>query len=275
LLTFVTCQAPNSEPLYEAIAKHLSATTRIHVRYDGRSSWQERYSMLTHGEAQLGVVCGLPYVRQADAPSPAYQPLAAPVMADARYGGRPVYLSDVVVRASSPLHHFDDLEGATWAYNEPDSHSGAGVVGFELARRGLTYDYFAKVIESGAHQRTIELILEGAVDASAIDSTVLAIEVSRHPELASALRTIETWGPSPAPPIVASTALDQAVRARLRGGLTSMHQTEEGAAALSIGLVERLAPMNDADYDPIREMADLAAQAGLLPPPKVGLPGSL
>jgi ABC-type nitrate/sulfonate/bicarbonate transport system substrate-binding protein len=54
--------------------------------------------------------------------------LAAPLPAGARYGGKPIYFSDVVVRRDSPYQTFADLRGVTWGYNEPGSQSGYNVV---------------------------------------------------------------------------------------------------------------------------------------------------
>ncbi len=62
--------------------------------------------------------------------------LAAPVMAAERYQGQPVYYSDIVVHHASRFQTFADLRNATWAYNEPHSHSGYHVVRFHLAQTG-------------------------------------------------------------------------------------------------------------------------------------------
>jgi phosphonate transport system substrate-binding protein len=90
------------------------------------------------------------------------------------YKDRPVYFSDVVVRRDSKFHTFADLRGASWAYNEPGSHSGYNVVGYHLATLGEGSGYFGQVVESGAHQVSLQMILDGRIDASAIDSLVSA-----------------------------------------------------------------------------------------------------
>ena len=100
--------------------------------------------------------------------------LAVPVPAGPRYHGRPIYFSDVIVRKQSPFQTFADLRGAAWAYNEPRTlHSGYNVVRAYLAELGERDGYFGGVVESGAHQPSIEMIVDGRADCSAIDSTVL------------------------------------------------------------------------------------------------------
>ena len=124
-----------------------------------------------------------------------------------------MYFSDVVVRRDSVYQSFRDLRGATWAYNEPRSHSGFNVVRAHLADIGEFDGFFAAAVESGAHANSLQMILSGAVDGAAIDSTVLEWVGSQRDDLADAIRVIETIGPSPIPPWVISVRLRLARRA--------------------------------------------------------------
>lgn len=180
--------------------------------------------------------------------------LAAPVIKGARYGGRPIYYSDVIVAAESGFQSFADLRGASWAYNDRRSHSGYGVTLYHLARLGETRGYFGSVVASGAHQRSIRMVADGEVDASAIDSHLLAVELREHPELAPRLRIIDALGPSSIQPVVAAAGLPREVKADLRRILLEMGDDPRGRPALDFGSVERFAPVEDADYDDIREM---------------------
>jgi len=254
-LKLVSLMAENSAFLYRGMAAYLARRTGLPVEVDESVCWQERERMLDRGEAHLGFICGLPYVRKVDRPRPTVELLAAPVMRGARYGGRPVYFSDVVVRRDSPFHCFADLRGASWAYNEPGSQSGYNLTRCHLARLGETDGYFGRVVEAGAHQRSIRMVVEGAVDASSIDSTVLELELALHPELAPLLRVVETFGPSAIPPAVASTTLDPDLRRLLRQALLHMHEDAEGRALLASAGIDRLAPISDSAYDDVRQMA--------------------
>src|SRR5690606_17463486 len=127
-LTLTTCMAPNMDRLCRDLADYLAARLSIPVRAVLDPPWQERERLFDAGQIDLCWICGLPYVRKADRTPGRIAPLVAPVMAGRRYGGQPVYFSDVVVRHDSPYRHLSDLAGASWAYNEPGSHSGYGVV---------------------------------------------------------------------------------------------------------------------------------------------------
>ena len=210
------------------------------------------------GMIQVCWICGLPYVWKADRPNPEIELLAAPVMADARYDDRPIYFSDVVVRRDSPYGSFADLQGAVWAYNEPGSHSGYNLTRAHLATLGHTSGFFGRVLEAGAHQTALQLILDGAIDASAIDSTVLAFELQQHPHFAGQIRVIETLGPSPIPPWVVRRELPAALRQMLRQALLGMKNEREGRAILRQWSIARMETAVDTDYDPIRKMARAA-----------------
>src|SRR4029453_9213036 len=197
---FASLAADNAAPFYRGLVQYLSSALGPPVRLLDQVPWQAREQALHRGQAQLGAVCGLQYVRAEHA----LELLGAPVMRGQRYGGRPIYFSDVVVRRDLPANSFDALKGARFAVNEPTSHSGYGIVRYALARRGYDGSFFGEVIESEAHERSLELILNAQVDAASIYSTVLETELRKRPRLAEKLRVVATLGPSPSPPLVAS-----------------------------------------------------------------------
>ena len=260
-LTLTTCQAPNMDFLCRDLADYLSARLDTPVRAVLDVPWQERQRLFDAGEIDLGWICGLPYVVRADANPGRFFPVVAPVMLGGRYASRPVYFSDVVVRADSHFLGLDDLRGAAWAYNEPGSHSGYGVVRWALAQRGETLAFFGRVVESGAHQASLQMILRGEIDASAIDSTVLEQEIKDDPSIAGRIRVIDTFGPSPIPPWVSSMRTPFDLRNKLRKVLTGMAALSTGRELLARAGISRFASVEDADYDPVREMRRIASEA--------------
>jgi phosphonate transport system substrate-binding protein len=251
-LRFITFLAPNVRPVYEFIAGHvgqrLSCATEL---VDGDS-----YDQVAR--ADVAFLCGLPYVRLMEQKKPPVELLAAPVLQGPRYGGRPIYFSDIIVHRDSRFHTFADLRGARWAYNEPNSHSGDGVVRYQLAQMGETHAYFGRVIESGWHERSIRWVAARRVDASAIDSQVLAVALREHPYLVRRLRVIDTLGPSTIQPVVAARRMPQALKAQLRTLLVELHQSRAAREPLAHVGVERFVAMEDTDYDDIREMLAVA-----------------
>ena len=173
------------------------------------------FDQFERGEADLGVICGLPYVWLAARRPRPVEPLAAPVLAGDRYGGRPVYYSDVIVRRDSPIRSLEELRGCSWAYNEPASHSGHTVTLYSLVRMGARPGFFGRVVEAGFHQRAIRLVHAGVMDAAAIDSQVLAVELRDHPDL-TGLRVVGSFGPSTIQPVVAASCLPGRLKEQVR-----------------------------------------------------------
>ncbi|HVN55238.1 MAG TPA: PhnD/SsuA/transferrin family substrate-binding protein [Anaerolineaceae bacterium] len=254
-LTLSTVQAPNMDFFCRDLADYLSDHLHIPVHFLIDLPWTERDHLLDEGKIDLCWICGLPYVRKADRSPGAITPIVAPVMVASRYQDRPIYFSDVVVHRDSPFQTLDDLQGAAWAYNEPGSQSGYGVVRYALAVRGETLGFFGRVIESGAHQTSLQMILRREVDASAIDSTVLEQELNDDPDIGSRIRVIDTFGPSPIPPWVVTERASLQMRQSLQEILTGMDSRPAGRAILEKACIARFARVDDRDYDPIREMA--------------------
>lgn len=261
-MKFTSSQAPGADCFVGEVARFIGERLGIRVEVVLDIPWQEREQRFDRGDIDVCWMCGWPYALRADGLPASVDPIAAPVMAEPRYDDRPVYFSDVVVRADSAFTSFEDLRGTRWAFNEPRSHSGYNVVRHFMASRRIAEPFFSSMLESGAHQTSIDLIASGEVDASAVDSTVLEAILRRRPELRPLLRVIETIGPSPAPPWVARASLPRHLRDALRTQFATMHEFG-GRAILESAGVKRFAAVGDADYDAIRHMAAVSSRFAL------------
>ena len=256
-LRFATFLAPNMFSVYQFISRWIATKLGCAIEFFSGSCYQQLAT-----EVDAAFVCGLAYVelsRHNDSP---LEPLVAPVLHGKRYGGRPIYFSDVIVRRDRSFRSFADLRGRSWSYNEPYSHSGYGITRFELVRRGETRGFFGKVVLAGYHERSICLVRSGAVDASAIDSQVLAMAYRDHPELSHQLRVIDSFGPSTIQPLVVSRRLPYRLRADLRKVLVEMGEDPAAQAALAHGFIKQFVSVSDASYDDIRHMFAAAEDAG-------------
>ena len=198
----------------------------------------------------------------ADLHPPAVEPLAAPLLIGDRYADRPVYYSDVIVRHDSPVTCLEELRGCSWAYNEPASHSGHTVTLYSLVGMGARPGFFARVVQAGFHQRAIRLVHTGAVDAAAIDSQVLAIELRDHPKLADQLSVIGAFGPSTIQPVVAASRLADRLKVEVQELLVELGEDPTARTALDHGFIERFAAVDDRGYDDIRAMLATIQTAG-------------
>lgn len=257
-LRFGTFLAPNIMPVYEAVTeevgRRLGIETELFIETD--------YEACARDENEVCFVCSLPYAefeRQGIAPA---IPIAAPVLMGERYAGRPIYFSDVIVHRDSPFQSFLDLRGHSWAYNEPLSHSGYGITRYHPVEIGETHGFFSEVIEAGFHETSMRLVAAQEVDASAIDSQVLAMAMRDHPSLARSRRIIDSFGPSTIQPVAVSKRVPVKLCAEIQQVLMTMHEDPATRELLALGMVERFAPVDASSYDDIRMMRDACEAAG-------------
>jgi len=247
--------AESVDPFCASIVELLADKLSITIELVHDISWQERERLFDSGHIHICWICGLPYILKRDHGRPPVELLAAPVMQGKRYQNSPVYFSDVVVLSGSRFKTFEDLRGARWAYNEPRSHSGYEVVRERLSKMNETLSFFEQVVESGAHHISLDMILAGRIDGSAIDSTVLESLLEQRPEIARRLSAIETLGPSPMPPWICHGKLPAGIRDKVKSILLAMHLDQRGRRLLDSARVSHFAPVEDRFYDPIRQCA--------------------
>jgi phosphonate transport system substrate-binding protein len=253
--------APGVEPLYAFLAGYLADRIGRRAEFVVAGS----YARCAQDLDDVCFVCSIPYLLFAAAGRIDMEVVAAPVLEGDRYAGRPIYFSDVIVSSASPHRSFGDLRGATWAYNEPFSHSGYVTVLHHLATLGEEGSYFGRTVEAGHHQEAIRMVADGRIDAAAIDSQVLDIELRDHPHLAGAVHRIGVIGPSTIQPVVVSRSrLTAAERRAITDALLGVADDPEAREPLRRALVQRFAAVDDGSYDDIRRMFRRVRVAGLL-----------
>jgi phosphonate transport system substrate-binding protein len=193
-----TFLAPNIVPVYQAITDELG----LRLGIDTQLVVETDYECCRRDVNDICFICSLSYMsfeRQGIAPA---VPIAPPVLKGARYSGRPIYFSDVIVARESSFHNFQDLRGQSWAYNERLSQSGYGITRYHLVKLGETHGFFSEVVNAGFHEEAIKMVAEGRVAGSAIDSQVLAVAMRHDPALPRAIRIVGALGPSTIQPVV-------------------------------------------------------------------------
>ncbi|MBW3656312.1 MAG: PhnD/SsuA/transferrin family substrate-binding protein [Gemmatimonadetes bacterium] len=169
----------------------------------------------------LAMMCGLPYSQR----SPKPLLLAAPVPSPARYGGKPVYMTDVVVRADAGYRSIEETFGGVVGYTLADSMSG-GVAfarflsGWRAVRGGRLY---RGAVGNLIHARgVIEALADGRIDVGPLDSYYHDLLRANDPGFAAQVRVIASTAPMPIPPLVATAPLAAAEADRLRHALAEV-----------------------------------------------------
>ena len=259
LLTYLSPGLPLA--LFGAVADHLRRCPElggcgIALASEERVSGPEQSSVdrsedpFSRGEADLGFMCAPTYLRLREREHPPAELLGvAPVFADGRTGGRPVYFCDVIVRRGSPARSFWDLKGSTWAYNDSCSLSGHGGLAARLGSPEKAGRFFGRTIRSGSHPASVQLVADGRADVASIDSNVLSILQEQTPTLGDEVRVLESWGPYPIQPVVVRADLDAALKVVLHESLLSTEDDPLTRPKLEAFGLKRFVAVGEEDYD--------------------------
>ncbi len=215
----------------------------------------------TRPDLGCAFMCGWPFVRGvADV-----VPVAAPVLADARAAGRPVYWTDLVVRTDSAACGIENLRGQRVAYTVRDSQSGFNALRHHL--RGIPGAkplFGAEVGPVFTPRRAIEAVVDRRAHAAPIDSIAHALLRLHDPALAVQVRVVAQTEATAAPLLVAGVGADPGAVRALRTALLGLHQDAEGRAVLARLALRRFTePLPHAEYHVMEDRARDAEAAGI------------
>lgn len=172
------------------------------------------------------------------------------------------YRSAFVVREDDPATDLSGLFGRRAAANGPDSQSGCNVLRAAVAPLAKDGRFFAEVLWSGAHRKSVAAVRTGAADVAAIDAVTLAL-VSRHaPTETAGLRVLGWSGSAPALPYATRRDIPPDLRERLTAALLRAAADPGAAESRAALLLESLTPIADHAYTEIPEMRRQAEQQG-------------
>jgi ABC-type phosphate/phosphonate transport system substrate-binding protein len=202
--------------------------------------------------ADLGCVfmCGWPWTMATPRPTL----LAAPIPDFARYGDRPIYVTDFAVRAADPARRLADTFGGRIGWTVEHSHSG-----FNAPRRHLMRYrtgerprlYQEAVGRLMSPRGVIDALLAGSIDVGPLDGFWLDLFRRHCPDEAARLRVIESTDPAPIPPLVASAAVPDESAARIRRALLTLHEDATVGDLLHAVGVARFVAVEPAAYEAV------------------------
>ncbi|KAA2237603.1 phosphate/phosphite/phosphonate ABC transporter substrate-binding protein [Salinarimonas soli] len=205
----------------------------------------------------LAFACGYPFATDRFP----LRPVAAPVPAGRRYGGRPVYATDLVARADGPLHGLEDSFGGRIGWTVEHSQSGFNAVRAHLAAIGAPR-YREAVGPLVTPRRVIEAVLDGRIDVGPLDSYVHDLLTRHEPDVAARLRTLATTPLTPMPLLVASAGVADGIVDRLREALVGIAEDGPARTLLEPLGLSGFAPVSAGDYATLLDAARGADAAG-------------
>lgn len=187
----------------------------------GRRGYGEVLELLQGGRADLAFLCTL-------AAAKAVVEGYGEVIAQSVPASWTRYRSVVIVAASSDRQSLGDLAGATMAFVDPLSNTGYLRPIQELRRRGYRPEIFlGKILFTYAHDRAVEAVTRGLVEAAAVDGMVLDAMVRKDAGLKEKIRVIWEGPVDPPPPVVVRKGLTPEAKRHLLDRLKEAGQLPE------------------------------------------------
>ena len=213
--------------------------------------------------SDLGVVqmCGLPASLRA--PSPIV--LAAPLPSLPRYGGKPVYMSDLAVRADSRFQRLEDTFDSVAGYTLKDSQSGYFAFRYYLLTKHPQATYHRIVGGLLNPRGVVKALAAGDIDVGPLDGYVWDLIRAGDPAFAAQVRVIASTDPTPMPPLIATAALKKDEVERLRDAFRNVHQEKSLDGPRNNLLIDRFVVPDLAVYDETKRRAAIVEKAAEWP----------
>lgn len=205
--------------------KYLEGKSRRPVEFIQRQSYREITDLLMKERIDAAWICGYPFVKYKDE----LRLLAVPL-----YKGKPLYQSYMIVPVSdTTTKGIEDLQGAVFAYSDPDSNSGFLVPQVDLLKKGIDpKHFFSKTFFTWSHRDVVVAVAEGLANGGAVDGYVWDTLAQTHPELTKRTRIVSRSEWFGFPPFASRTGLSGASFRLIQDILINMKNDPVGAALL-------------------------------------------
>ncbi len=238
---------PAVREAWRALFAWLAEASDVPLAYVDHAAPAPLEALWARSDLGAAFMCGFPLASAMPKP----WLLAAPVPSPLRYGGRPCYCTDFIVRADRSFGQLGDTFGGRIGWTVAHSQSGYNAVRHHLLRyrqQNLTSLFAEWVGPLETPRRVVEAVLTGAIDVGPLDSYLHDLLRRHESETAARLRTVESTAMTPIPPLVASPAVSPGAVARLRRALASCSREPRVAPLLATLLLDSFAPVEAADY---------------------------
>ncbi|RMH59759.1 MAG: phosphate/phosphite/phosphonate ABC transporter substrate-binding protein [Candidatus Hydrogenedentota bacterium] len=229
---------------YHGLAVYLGSRFNRPGKIILRDNYLSINRVIQNGECDLAFICTYAYI--VGEREGYLKVLAAPVIHGAK-----TYRSLLIAPFGTTAKNILDFRNKTFASADPLSFSGWLYPMLVLKKAGEDpRHFFSKHIISGSHDRSVNAVADGVVDAAAVDSLIFA---AMPEEIRRKVVVIDSSPPVGMPPVVVPSSLDSRTAERYRDVLTTMQRDPEGRSILASLGFDRFVPVTPADYASVRE----------------------
>ncbi len=233
---------------YGALANYLSIRLGRPVELVQGKSYAETNALVRSGDVSVALVCSGAFVMGRR--EFGMEALAVPVV-----DGKVTYQSYLIVPSNSNVRTWKDLRQKTFAFTDPLSNSGRLVPVYMLTKMGETPDsFFKNFIFTYSHDKSIQAVAEGLVEAAAVDSLVYNFIIQQDPSLAKKTRIVWESPDYGINPVVVNPGASPQLREELKTILLNMAGDPDGRGILQRLNINAFVTPDPSAYDLIEAM---------------------
>ena len=210
----------NNLKYYSDLVNYISSRVNTRGLLVQRNSYAEMNEMIKLGGVDMAFICSGAFV---DVETP-LEIVAVPVI-----NGKKTYNSLIITNTTSGIKTVRELKKRSFAFVDPLSNTGRLYPIFHLISN--KYDpknFFGRTIFTGSHDNSIEMVMNGLVDAAAVDSIVFDYYLKEHPSASSEIHILNVSPDFGIPPIVTRKDTPEWLVEKVRGVLLQMNSEPEG-----------------------------------------------
>ncbi|WP_243526885.1 phosphate/phosphite/phosphonate ABC transporter substrate-binding protein [Bacillus pseudomycoides] len=228
---------------YRKIANYIGEKLHRPVILIQRKSYNEISMLMMNGGADIAILSTGAYITYRHV-----EGLEAIAMQERM--GVPYYYGYVVVNSKNELSSIHDLRGKNIAFSDPTSYSGFIFVRKKLAELSETPEhFFSRYVFTYNHESSLSAVINGVVDAAAVDSLVFERTKLKNPELIKDLKIIEKTEPIGTGPVVISSNLPDEEKRIIKESFISMHEQKIIKPAFQGLFIDRFVPFEPQLYE--------------------------
>jgi phosphonate transport system substrate-binding protein len=238
---------------HQPLVNLLSAATGMPVELVPASSYESVVDAIVSGGVDIAWLGPASYVL-AHQRDPRIEPFASLIIGTAYFTPAGRHYQALLLARSGVAEDIDGLRGKRVALTDPASTSGSVVPNTEFAALTGTPlgTFFSSVVYSGSHDKSLDALLDGKVDAAFVSSVRVDDYLSNGRISRDTFNVLWRSAPIYYDPFVFQGSLCPALKERIRSAMLN------GQAGLKEFLHSQdaagIAPVSDADYAPLLRM---------------------
>jgi phosphonate transport system substrate-binding protein len=213
------CSAEHTWHSYKDLVKIIGEKIGLKGVIVLRKSYGETRQLLEQSKIDIAFVCTGTYVTSLN--SRKLELLAVP-----EFEKDLEYRCYIITNKSSGIRKIEDLKNKAFAFTDPESNTGCIIPKWIFEKIRMPETSFRKMVYTGSHDRSLQAVANGHVDAAAVDALIYHSMINYDEDISEKIDIVwksESFG---IPPIVVNKNLANEKKKRLQKILLEFGENE-------------------------------------------------